>query len=235
VSGHGTESEGELREIIAQTYGMISHVDENIGRVLSALEERGLAGETVVVLMADHGEYLGAHGLLHKGPWPWEELWRVPFVWRLPDTEGTDAAARTPVSLLDFAPTISELAELDSDWHDQRGAARGGGAGLPGESLLPLLNGEETRHQPSLIEYDEDWSTGSPICRQRGIVEDNWKLVIWAGTDEGLLIDLESDRMEQCNLWDDPTARDRKTALLGRLAERLAHTDRFDTPRICGA
>lgn len=236
MSQHNIQEEGELREITAQTYGMITHVDDNIGRILASLDECERRQDTLVMLMADHGEYLGSHGLLHKGPWPWEELWRVPFVWRLPDGRAGGRAVDTPVSLLDFAPTISEMAGLETGWHDQRGAGEGERPGLPGSSLLPFLTGgEAVDHPPAVVEYDEDWHGGTPLCRLRGIVEGEWKLVVWAGFEEGVLINLAEDPLEERNLWHDPSARERKADLLARLAERLAYTERFDTPRICGA
>jgi arylsulfatase A-like enzyme len=236
MSQHNIEDEAELREITAQTYGMITHVDENIGRVLGSLGERDLGQDTVVMLMADHGEYLGSHGLLHKGPWPWEELWRVPFVWRLPDGQRAGRAVDDPVSLLDFAPTISEMARLPEDRHDQRGAGEGARPGLPGRSLQPFLTSRERAdHPPPIVEYDEDWHGDTPLCRLRGIVDGDWKLVTWAGFEEGVLINLAEDPLEERNLWNDPSARERKAELLARLAQRLAYTDRFDTRRICGA
>ena len=232
---HEVPDENELREITAQTYGMISHVDENIGRVLSALDEQGGAEDTVVVLMGDHGEYLGSHGLLHKGPWPYEELWRVPFVWRVPGGAPPDRVVHIPVSLLDFAPTIAALAGLGSDWHDQRGLVPEKRSDLPGRSLMPLIGGEKETHQPSIIEYDEDWHAETPLCRLRGIVDGDWKLVMWAGFEEGVLYNLAEDPNEENNRWNDPSAQGEKTALLARLTECLARTDRFDTTRICGA
>jgi arylsulfatase A-like enzyme len=86
-----------------------------------------------------------------------------------------------------------------------------------------------------LIEYDEDFHPDTPLCRLRGIIDGDWKLVVWAGFDDGLLIDLHTDPEERHNRWDDPACTRARADLLARLAERLAATDRFDTPRICGA
>jgi len=85
--GHGHRWADELtddmlREMTAQTYGMITHIDDNIGRVMRRLEQSGLAENTLVVFLADHGEYLGSHNLLFKNAWPYEELVRIPFIWK---------------------------------------------------------------------------------------------------------------------------------------------------------
>ena len=228
--------EPELREIIGQTYGMITHVDDNVGRVMAALEARGLDANTIVVLLADHGEYLGSHGLLHKGVWPWEELLRVPYVWRAPGGRPTRRAVDDTVSLLDLVPTVADYAGIDPSHFDMRGLGGGERPGLPGRSLRPYLDGTaEIERAPAIVEYDEDWHAGSPLCRMRGIVDGDYKLIVWAGFDEGLLIDLAADPAETRNLWNDPAHAAKKCELMRKLLERLAYSDRFDTPRISGA
>jgi arylsulfatase A-like enzyme len=239
------ENEADMREIMAQTYGMISHVDSCIGQVLQTLEESGQAESTVVAFIADHGEYLGAHNLLHKGPWPVEQLWRIPYIWADPRAAAAGSAASStargtvvddPVSILDVVPTVAELAGLTEGWHSMRGPGARKQLGLPGRSLRPYLYGDtETEARAVLMEYDEDWHEGTPVCRLRGIVDGDWKLVTYAGYREGILIDLANDPHERNNLWDEPSAQDRKCELLATLAERLSASDRFDTYRICGA
>ena len=236
AGGHTVTEEAELREITSQTYGMITHIDDNIGRVMAALRDRGLDENTVVVLMADHGEYLGSHGLLHKGPWPWEELVRVPFVWRLPGPQPARHAEDSVVSLLDFVPTLVDLAGIDPDVFDMREFAPGEKPGLPGNSLRAHFDGSTAPPARSaLIEYDEDWHTEGPLCRARGIVDGDWKLVLWAGFEDGLLVDLREDPLELTNLWSSPAHLAVRAELTAKLVERLAYTDRFDTPRISGA
>ena len=230
-------SERLLRECTAQTYGMITHVDDNIGRVMEALDEGGLTENTVVVFMADHGEYLGAHGLLYKDAWPYEELARVPFIWRFfggpgaPPQGGRDDV----VSLLDFAPTVLDFAGVDPAVLHSRGRGRSERDVLPGRSLRARIQGDDALPaRPALIEFDEDWFPG-PACRARVLVTDRWKLGVFGGTDSGLLFDLENDPHETRNLWSDPAHAATRGDLLARLLSELARTDRFDTPRISGA
>ena len=79
-----TQSDAQLREIIANYYGMISLVDHQVGRILSALDDAGLADNTLVVFTSDHGEFLGDHGLMLKGPMHYEGLLRVGLIMRGP-------------------------------------------------------------------------------------------------------------------------------------------------------
>ena len=73
-------SEPTLRLAIAHTYGMIEMIDDAIGRVIAALAARALEGDTILIFTADHGELLGDHGLLRKGPPPYDQLVRLPFL-----------------------------------------------------------------------------------------------------------------------------------------------------------
>ncbi len=99
------QTDDQLREIIANTYGQIALVDHNIGRILIALDEAGLAENTIVVYISDHGDWLGDHGLILKGPMHYEGLLRVPMIVRGPGIpEG--ARIEEPVSTLDLTPTF---------------------------------------------------------------------------------------------------------------------------------
>ena len=78
------QTDAQLAEMTANYYGMISLIDHNVGRILSALDDLGLADNTLVVYTTDHGELLGNHGLYLKGPTPYEDLLRVTMVARGP-------------------------------------------------------------------------------------------------------------------------------------------------------
>ena len=70
--------------MIATYYGMISLMDHHIGRILDALDRRGLTADTLVVFITDHGHFIGQHGLIAKGPFHYEDMLRLPFVVRWP-------------------------------------------------------------------------------------------------------------------------------------------------------
>jgi arylsulfatase A-like enzyme len=231
--GKRPENPEEMREILAQTYGMISHIDANVGRVMSALAANGLAENTIVLFVADHGEYLGGHNLLYKGAWPFEELWRIPFLAAGPGVQ--PGICEVPVSLLDLTPTFLDYAGLDPLTLDTRGPGPLNRLPPPGRSLRPFLEGRlDAPREPLVMEYDEDLGEG-PICRLRGLIDGAWKIVLYGGFDDGVLFHLADDPCELRNLWHEPQAQGRKAELLARLVQRLAQTDRFDAPRRTGA
>jgi arylsulfatase A-like enzyme len=250
-------NEADLRADVAQYYGMIAHIDDNIGRVLDTLRHTGQDDNTVVVLIADHGEYLGSHHLLYKHVWPWEELLRVPFVWRAPseasqpasvvpqpaggvsqppDGVSPSAGSEAVVSLLDFAPTVLDYAGVDQGVLNQRGPeARADWPGLPGRSLRPAIDqGTPLSARPAISELDSDWQPG-PMLRRRTIVDGHWKLTVFPQMGEGMLHNLADDPHETHNLWHDPGAASVKADLTTRLLEELIWSDPLPGPRICGA
>ncbi|MEO1641950.1 MAG: sulfatase-like hydrolase/transferase [Pseudomonadota bacterium] len=93
-------------------YNCILDVDRHIGTVLNALEQTGQAGNTVIVLVSDHGEMGGVHGLRQKGPWMFKENLSVPFVISQPDSRSS-RQNRGLVSAIDFAPTMLGLVGMD--------------------------------------------------------------------------------------------------------------------------
>ncbi|HUS80962.1 MAG TPA: sulfatase-like hydrolase/transferase [Armatimonadota bacterium] len=219
----------QLREILALTYGMVSHVDHNIGRILDALQRRGLRKRTVVCFLSDHGDMMGDHWIINKGPFHMNGLLRMPFLWSCPGVfaEGIETSAL--VSYLDFAPTIMDLAGVpmpegvvppEPEPEDLPPA-------LPGISFAPQLRGEAGSPQDSVIvENDEDYLK----LRLRTIVTDRYKLTVYPGQEYGELFDLQQDPGELRNLWNDPGSRDLKRDLQVRLLERLIETDNR-TPR----
>ena len=92
------------RDLIANYYGMISLIDHNVGRMLEALDAYGLADNTLVVYSTDHGDWLGDHGLILKGPMAYEGLLRVGLLVRGP------GVAEAVVHLLRIVDEVVELA-----------------------------------------------------------------------------------------------------------------------------
>ena len=93
-------NEREAREAMALSCGMIAMIDDAIGRVLARLAARGLADDTIVIFTTDHGDFLGDHRLLLKGPAHYDGITHVPFIWAEPGTrprahEPTCSAARS--------------------------------------------------------------------------------------------------------------------------------------------
>jgi arylsulfatase A-like enzyme len=88
----------------------IRHVDDYMGRLFRLLEELDLSDRTVVILTSDHGEEFGEHGNWFHAKHLYGEIINVPLIIRLPDRFQRSGRVSVPVSLLDLAPTIAELA-----------------------------------------------------------------------------------------------------------------------------
>jgi arylsulfatase A-like enzyme len=135
VHGWDRLDESDLREIVATYYGMVSRVDDQLGRVLAAVERAGQLDDTVVVHVTDHGEYLGDYQLVEKWPSGLDpQLVRLPFVVAGPGVaEG--GVADGLVELIDLLPTLLELAEVEPR-HTHFG-----------RSLVPVLADPTTPHR----------------------------------------------------------------------------------------
>src|SRR5690606_1274800 len=101
------QTDEQLAYMTANYYGMISQIDHNVGRMLEALQQLGLAEDTLVVYTTDHGELLGNHGLYLKHPIPYEDLLRVNMIVRGPGVVAGHVV-REPVSTLDLAATFHD-------------------------------------------------------------------------------------------------------------------------------
>jgi arylsulfatase A-like enzyme len=187
----------KLDEIVSLYDGEIAFADEQIGRLLEALGDA--ARDTLVVITADHGEGLLQHGYLHHGVHIYEELVRVPLLWRWP--EGIPAAQvfEAPVELVDVAPTIVDLLGLEADTSAFQGrslaAALRGDAELPTDRPVYLLR----RHYKEGVLEGQIPVKGTKLGLRYG----DWKYIV--GTDDGSveLFDLASDPGERNNLRDE--------------------------------
>lgn len=127
----------DLRALIAEYYGLTTWADDALGTVLRALDDTGLAEDTIVVLTSDHGDNLGSLGLVQKGG-PNEESIRIPMLLRWP--AGAKPRRVVPdqvASLVDIMPTLLDLVGACPPGH------------VHGCSLAPLVRGEsETTARP---------------------------------------------------------------------------------------
>jgi arylsulfatase A-like enzyme len=100
------ENDADLARVIAMYDSEIAYADRAFGMVLEELER---AGDTILVLLSDHGEGFGEHGKFEHGNSMYDELLRVPLYLRLPDRQGASSVIEDPVSLLDVVPTLLQL------------------------------------------------------------------------------------------------------------------------------
>lgn len=190
----------ELRPFVRAYLAGTTFVDAQFGRVLDALSEAGLDGNTIVVAFGDHGYHLGEQEISGKNSL-WERSTHVPFVMAGPGVPRRDVD--DPVEILDLYPTLVELA---------------GGAvpdGLEGLSLVPQLRGE-ARTRPAITTSNQG---------NHAIRTSRWRYIRYAdGSEE--LYDREADPQEWTNLAGDAAYR----PVIAELAAWLPVVDRPAVP-----
>jgi arylsulfatase len=212
-------TDDQIREIIAHTYGMISLIDDNLGRIFARMDELGLFENTIVLLTTDHGELLGDHWLVGKGPFHYDSLIKVPLLWRFPDRRAAGRVASGMMSNVDVAPTILDAVGLP-DLPDQQG-----------HSMLPMLTGDDDSVARERVLVEFDWRF-VPGLRAKTIRTRHYKLTAYANEPYGELYDLEDDPGEFVNRWDDPALVGVKCELLAGLVDLLTESQGRLPPRL---
>jgi len=186
-------AEWKYQRYIKDYLRCIASVDDNIGRVLDYLDEKGLAENTIVVYTSDQGFYLGEHGWYDKR-FMYEESLRMPLIVRYPKEIQQGVATEDMVLNLDFAPTFLDLAGVQIPREIQ------------GESFRPILQGKTPRDWRESIYYHyyeyPDWHM---VKRHYGIRTKRYKLIhFYYDIDAWEFYDLQNDPHELNNLYDDP-------------------------------
>lgn len=193
----------DFRHYLHDYYRMVEAVDRQVGRVLAALRESGLAENTVVCFASDHGEGMGAHRWVQKASF-YEESVRVPFVWSGPGI-ATNVDRTTLATLADILPTFCELAGVKAP------------PDLRGRSLAPALQGKaiERPFVVSELLYGDSTREGRMLrtARHKYIVFNN-------GARPEMFFDLWVDPGETQNLV-------RSAGHAGPLGERRALLSRW--------
>ncbi len=173
-------TEKVIREQLAEYYGLVTHMDDHIGRIIAALRETGQADNTIIIYAADNGLAMGSHGLLGKQN-VYEHSMHVPLILSGPGIpRGKSSPAFT--YLYDLYPTICDLLELTPP------------AGMAGESLRPIWEGKTERIRDTVfLPY---------IQVQRAVRDERWKLIAYPRLGYLQLFDLQRDPHEQNNLID---------------------------------
>ena len=208
VEGWGWE---RWAPIVARYLGEITLLDEQVGRLLAALDRLGLAENTMVVYTSDHGDLCGAHGMLDKHYVMYEDVVRVPLLVRWPGHAQTGLRSRAFVChALDLAATFCAAAGVEPPTSFQ------------GRSLLPLLTGVESTGRDSI--YSTYHGSQFGLYSQRMVRDQRWKYV-WNATAEDELYDLQADPGETDNRARDPACENDLTRLRARMIGWMEQTE----------
>ena len=171
-------SEEDRRRIVALYDGGIHYTDQLVGRFLAELRELGLDQNTHVVVLSDHGEEFWDHGSVTHSHTVYEELVRVPLIWRFPDRRHAGRRIDSLVRMMDVAPTALEALGLAIP------------AEFQGRSLIALIEGQA----------DEPRAAVSEMGRLRAWTEGAWKMIVDQSDGSESLFHLEDDPAEQKDL-----------------------------------
>ncbi len=199
------QDDTERLRAIAAYLGLCTFIDAEIGLVLSALNDSGMADNTRVVYTSDHGDNLGARGLWGKSVL-YDESTRVPLIMTGADIE-PGKVCDTPVNLTDLFPTIVQAAGATPTEQDNE---------LAGRSLLELAAEPDDVERTVFSEYHSMGATSAAFMLRRG----RYKYHHYVGF-EPELFDLELDPEETTDLAGDPGHRNTLEGFAALLRTRL--------------
>ncbi|HUX09860.1 MAG TPA: sulfatase/phosphatase domain-containing protein, partial [Terriglobia bacterium] len=208
----GSDSTGvaTLEALQKQHYAATVGFDENIGRILKVLEQSGELDNTVIMVTADHGYFLGEWHFMDKRLMH-EPSIRIPLLVRYPESIKAGTLNDRMVLNLDAAPTILELAGVDVP------------SAMQGRSLVPLLEGKDPNPP-----WRKDWFYAfyeypgpNMVPKNRGIRTDRYKLIEYWEQDpmQYELYDLQTDPGERHNLYGDSKYAGLTKQLMTRMYE----------------
>jgi arylsulfatase A-like enzyme len=212
----GQFSDEEILDIQRGYYASIGFLDEQIGKVLTRLEQLGLSDNTLIFFLSDHGDMMGDKDLLKKGAYFYEPCAHVPFLMKLPGVIPAGVRRSPLIQPHDIAATCLAAAGIDGDliaeWMPHA------------QNLLPLAANEDASagardHAVTVYRNCINWE---PPIHCTMFRDDRYKLNVYhdnrlSGGQGGELYDMEADPLETDNLWNSPAHQETKQKLLFRL------------------
>lgn len=211
VKWHDQPTKEQLKRMRKFYAANMTLIDEQIGRIIEKLDEKGFLDNSIIVFTSDHGDNLGDHGHIQKWTF-YEEIIRMPAIAWAPGRLHAGRRENGMIEQFDLAAMVLDMAGLSVAWDS------------PARSAGDLLTGEWqgrdavfAEHGPDALQHEVDY--------MNMVRTDRWKLVRYKERDFGELYDLESEAGETKNLWDDPAYREVKLELLQKLLDLQApHT-----------
>jgi arylsulfatase len=234
----------DMQRLKAIYYGMISHIDTEIGQLIETIKKRGISRNTIVLFTSDHGDYLGDHGMIRKSPAMYDCLIRVPALMWGPEYIKSGTMVTDLVESVDWAPTLLSLCNLDRV------------AGMQGQSLVPYFSGQSPPSKPAVygtyglegqaltpqdweqIDFDfvhrypqqYNWLSLMPMRGRFAMVRTlAWKYVHYRNGEQELY-DLIHDPHELTNLAQDPAYNAHIKEMKDRLLDWLIDTQESRPP-----
>lgn len=220
-------SAAQIKEIRAQYAAMIALIDYEVGRILQALEDSGQADNTLIVFTSDHGEMLGNHQQLLKGPQLYDDLTRVPLIMRWPAEIASGTKVENLVQWVDLSATFLDASSCAP------------GRGVQGQSLMPVTKGDDHGWRRwALCEYRYSGFSTDPLIMTTMVRFENWKLIVWHGdpacgnTRDGELYNLADDPGELNNLFLKPEFADRRRQMKSMMLDIAAASEDRTAPKL---
>jgi len=195
-----------FREICARYYGHCTLLDDQVGRVVAALERMGQLDNTIIIYTADHGDCLGAHKLIEKGEFMYDEIYRIPFVVAHPNCENPGTTNNDFVYLHECMPSFIEAAGLEVPTH------------LDGQSFYSAMCGNSTSNNREEVYcvFDRHFT----VANQR-MVRTRTHQFTFNPSDIGELYDLEQDPYQLHNRYGDPAYAEIQKDLMERMGRYM--------------
>jgi arylsulfatase A-like enzyme len=195
-----------FQEIGARYFGHCTLIDDMVGRVLAHLEDLGQAENTIVIYTADHGDAMGAHRLIEKGEFMYDEIYRIPLIVAHPACAAPGTACDEFVYLHDLMPTMLDTAGLPIP------------GSVDGASILPALLGREYSNGRDDIYavFDRHFT----VVNQR-MVRTRTHQFTFNSADQGELYDLEVDPHQLDNVYGRPEYETVRQDLMRRMGEHM--------------
>jgi len=199
-------NDDQYKDYIRRYWGYCSYIDKQIGRVFNALRETSQWDNTIVVFTTDHGDMVGAHGMIYKlGSCGYEELYHIPTIVRIPGVTKPGSRIDALASNIDLLPTLLDASHIQQP------------DGIDGKSLLRLLQGKTTRHRDVIFASNFD---NVFIC-----CDGRYKYVInRRGDHVNELYDLQTDPGELKNLAYDPVHKNTADTMIQLILHWLRDT-----------
>jgi arylsulfatase A-like enzyme len=210
-------TELQWRDMNAHYWGMVSLIDQQIGRLLHEVEALSLAEDTVIIFVPDHGALMGDHGMHMHGPYHYDAQIRVPCIWSWLGAFPAGRVCSDLAGTIDIAPTILDIAGITPPF------------AMQGRSLASyLMGGTPPARQAMLVEYDDEYF--GPFVRT--LVTPGWKLTRYAHQTYGELFNVQEDPQEFHNRWDDLALQGIRTDLERLLLDEMMLLAPFQQNRV---